>query len=68
MVLFEDIKKYLDAPRLSDEGISAIREYFSNTNAEYTQKIVYRLLDEVEDYREESKNLGDIIAGNILKK
>ncbi|MCL5018683.1 MAG: hypothetical protein M1416_02885 [Candidatus Pacearchaeota archaeon] len=68
MVLFEDIKKYLDAPRISKEGRDRIREYFSNCTAEYTQKIVYHLLDDIEDRDKEAKNLGDKIAKDILKK
>jgi len=67
MVLFEDIEKYLDAPKLNDEAINKIKEYYSNAH-EYHKKIVYRLLDEVKDYRKESKNLGDKIAKDILKK
>ncbi len=54
---FNELKKYLDSPSISEEGIDKIREY-SKTVPEPYAEIIDRLLLEVINDRGEAERLG----------
>ena len=65
---FEEIeKKYLSSSALSEKGISEISKLYRDST-DPSAKIIDRLLLEIINYHQESKNLGDKIAKDILKK
>lgn len=60
--------KYLSAPRLSKEGIGAIREY-CKTGFVFadSKKIIYKLLDEIQEREVEAKELGNGLEKTLIK-